>query len=120
MTNKQGSVGDDEEAVAIAVAGEAGAVAAGSAVAGEAREVAAGSAVAGEAEPYVVWQNDADIEDDGFCPPCPEPKGLAEPIWTPACRSYIGEQSQPPTAEDPICFLQLRVPTKSTCPKFKK
>jgi hypothetical protein len=45
MANKQGSVEEDEEAMAIASL----------AVAGEAGEVAAGSAVAGEAEQYVVW-----------------------------------------------------------------
>ena len=48
MAKKQGSVGEDEQAVAAgsAFAGEAGAVVAGSAVAREAREVAAGSAIA--------------------------------------------------------------------------
>jgi len=30
-----------------------------------------------------VWYADADIEDDGFGPPCPEPKGLAEPLGSP-------------------------------------
>ena len=44
MAKKQGSVGQDEEAVAIAWG--AGEVVAGTAVAGEAGEVAAGSAVA--------------------------------------------------------------------------
>ena len=91
------TVGEGEEAVAgvahavareagefvagSAVAGEAGEVVAGSAVAGEAGEVAAGSAVAVEAEHYVVWYEDAGVsEDDGFGPPCPETKGLAEPL----------------------------------------
>ena len=79
-------MGEDEEAVAIAslaVAGDAGEVAADSAVAGEAREVPARSAVAGLAEQYVVWYEDADIEDDGFGPPCPEPKRLGRATWTP-------------------------------------
>ena len=52
MAKKQGSVGEDDEAVAtasLAVAGEAGEVVAGSAVAGDAGEVVAGSAVACEA-----------------------------------------------------------------------
>ena len=60
---KQGSVGEDKEAVAIsscAVAEEAGEVVAGP-VAVEAGTVAAGSAVAGEAEQDVVWYKDADI-----------------------------------------------------------
>ena len=53
MAKKQGSVEEDEAAVSIAVAGEAGEVVAGSAVAGEAGDVVAGYAVAGEAEHYV-------------------------------------------------------------------
>ena len=99
MAKKQGSVGEDKEAVAIAylavaeeagevaagsaVAGEAGAVVAGSAVAGEAGEVVAGSAVARQAKPYVLWYADASVsEDDGFGPR-PEPNGLAEPLGAP-------------------------------------
>ena len=71
MAKTQGSVGEDEEAVAIV----------GLAVAGEAGEVAAGSAVAGEAEQDVVGSEDAPVlEDDGFGPPPKEPKGLAEPL----------------------------------------
>ena len=69
MAKKQGSVGEDEEAVAIA----------GLAAAEEAGEVAAGSAVAGEAEQDVVRSEDAPaLEDDGFGPPPQEPK--AEPL----------------------------------------
>ena len=87
MAKKQGSVGEDEEAVAIAslaVAGEAGEIVAGSAVAGQAGDVVAGFAVAVEAEQYVVWYADAGVsEDDGVGPPCREPKGLAEPLGRP-------------------------------------
>ena len=64
MAKKQGSVGEDEEAVAIAsltVAGEAGEVVAGSADAGEAGGVAASPAVAGEAELYVLLNKDVYI-----------------------------------------------------------
>ena len=71
MAKKQGSVGEDEEAIATASL----------AIAMEEGEVAAGSAVAREAEQYVVWYADAGVsEDDGFGPPCPEAKGLAEPL----------------------------------------
>ena len=104
---QQGSTGEDDGAIAIAslaVAGEAREVAAGSAVAREAREVAAGSAIAREAEQYAVWYKDADIEDDGFGPPCPEPNRLGGASWAPTCRSYIGEQSQHEEAEYPVCF----------------
>ena len=86
MTKKQGSVGKDEGAVPIAplaVAGEAGEVAAGSAVAGEAGGVPADSMVAREAEQDVVRSVDADIEDDGVGPTCPEPNGLVEHLGPP-------------------------------------
>jgi len=86
MAKKQGSVGEDEEAVAMvsfAVAGEVGEVGAGSAVEGEAGEVVAGSAVAGEAEQDDVWDKYADIEYDGVGPPSLEPKGLAAPLFGP-------------------------------------
>ena len=56
MAKAQGSVGEHEEAVAIAYL----------AVAGKAEDIVAGSAVAGAAVPDVVWYKDADSEDDGF------------------------------------------------------
>ena len=69
-----GSIGEDKGAIAIAALASAR----------EAEEVAAGSAVAKEAEQYAVWYEDAGVsEDDGFGPPCPEPKGLAEPLGPP-------------------------------------
>ena len=107
IAKKQGSVGEDAEAVAIAplaVAGEAGEVVAGSAVAGEAGAVAAGSAVAEEAEQYVVWYEDAGVsEDDGFGPPCPEPKGLAGPLGP--LREHPASASNPRPKKRNIQFV---------------
>ena len=111
MAKKQASVGEDEEAVAIA----------GLAVAGEAGEVAAGSAAAGEAEQDVVGSEDAPVRDDDGCgPPLMEPK--AEPLL-PGGRPLedATSASSPGPKKQRIQFVvATEVPTRSTCPKFKK
>ena len=135
MAKKQGSVGEHGEAVAIAslaCAGEAGGVAAGSAVASEAGEVDAGSAVAEEAgevaavsavareaEQYAVWYKYADIEDDGVGPPCPEPKGLVEPLG-PHLNIRYRRAIPSPIRGGSSLLLPLRARARSTCPKCKK